>query len=816
VKARSRTGYNDFDFDFDLLRRFLERTVNLDGTVHTRQELLAGLSRPASSGAEQPAERKQPSSELRRSRLSHFLSRIQEVFASGDDLFMTYRPGVARHTHLRLRRGERRPDVIGAEEYLSRRDALAPGAGNVSRVLHIDFSPFQSYLPLMRDSGNIGRGMRFLGRHLASSFFQSPEKWSRILFDFLKLHSVQGQSLLISGEKHRDDQLFLGSLDEVIDVLGRVDSSTPEAAVRDRLRSAGFEPGWGFGVGRIVETMELLRDLFVEPSTAALQEFISRIPMVSKVAVVSPHGWFGQDKIWGKPDTGGQVIYILDQVRSLEAYLKEHFTLAGLDIRPRIVVLTRLIPDAQGTSCDRELEKIYDTEDSWILRVPFRGRGGRPLHSWISRFKVWPYLERFAEESEGRLRQHLEGRPDLLIGNYSDGNLVASLLSDAFGVTLCTIAHALEKTKYRKSDHRWRELDDTYHFSIQFAADLLSMNKADFIVTSTFQEIGGTDEVPGQYESHASFSLPGLYRVTSGVNLLHPKFNIIPPGVDDRNYFPFYLKDRRRDQGTEAWERRLFTERADDVFGELEAPSRAPLFTMARLDRIKNISGLVEAFGRNEELSRRANLIFAAGTTRVDESGDEEERAEIQKIYGLVERYDLHGRVRWLPSIDKSDTGEVYRIVADRRGVFVQPALFEGFGLTVLEAMLSGLPTFATIHGGPSEIVEDGRSGFLIEPGDPASMSQKILSFLRRVEADPGVWKAMSDAGIQRVLEHFTWQLYSQKLMSLTKVYGFWRYAVAERGKRAFQRYWEALYHLLVRLPSERMDREEEGASGDP
>ena len=42
----------------------------------------------------------------------------------------------------------------------------------------------------------------------------------------------------------------------------------------------------------------------------------------------------------------------------------------------------------------------------------------------------------------------LGGRPDLIIGNYSDGNLVASIMSQRLGVTQCNIAHALEKTKY--------------------------------------------------------------------------------------------------------------------------------------------------------------------------------------------------------------------------------------------------------------------------------------------------------------------------------------------------------------------------------
>ena len=55
----------------------------------------------------------------------------------------------------------------------------------------------------------------------------------------------------------------------------------------------------------------------------------------------------------------------------------------------------------------------------------------------------------------------------------------------------CTIAHALEKTKYPDSDIYWKKLEDKYHFSCQFTADLIAMNHTDFIITSTFQEIAG-------------------------------------------------------------------------------------------------------------------------------------------------------------------------------------------------------------------------------------------------------------------------------------------------------------------------------------
>ena len=68
---------------------------------------------------------------------------------------------------------------------------------------------------------------------------------------------------------------------------------------------------------------------------------------------------------------------------------------------------------------------------------------------------MWPYLEQFAVDVASEMQAELGGKPDLLIGNYSDGNLVATLLSHYMNVTQCNIAHALEKTKYQDADLTW-------------------------------------------------------------------------------------------------------------------------------------------------------------------------------------------------------------------------------------------------------------------------------------------------------------------------------------------------------------------------
>ena len=71
------------------------------------------------------------------------------------------------------------------------------------------------------------------------------------------------------------------------------------------------------------------------------------------------------------------------------------------------------------------------------------------------------------------------------------------------------------------------------------------LNSANFIVTSTSQEIIGTERSIGQYESYQFFTMPGLMDVTSGINLYHPRFNVIPPGVNETVYFPYTEEERR-------------------------------------------------------------------------------------------------------------------------------------------------------------------------------------------------------------------------------------------------------------------------------
>jgi sucrose synthase len=562
---------------------------------------------------------------------------------------------------------------------------------------------------------------------------------------------------------------------------------------------AGFEAGWGRDAEGVRDTMQLLLDVLEAPSPDQLERLLARIPMIFSIAILSPHGWFGQSGVLGRPDTGGQVVYILDQVRALEHEMRERLATQGLEIEPQIVVVTRLIPEAEGTHSDQHLEAIAGTRNARILRVPFRDAAGEVHPRWISRFEIWPWLERFAIDAERELVAELEGRPDLILGNYSDGNLVATLLAQRLGVTQCTIAHALEKSKYLYSDLYWQDNDAQYHFACQFTADLVAMNTADFIITSTYQEIAGTADTVGQYETHTAFTLPGLYRVVHGIDVFDPKFNIVSPGADPGVYFPANDRERRLTHLHESITDLIDGAPADDKRGQLAEPDKPLLFTMARMDRIKNVTGLVEWYANSPTLRDEANLLIVSGHVDPARSGDTEEREQIHAMHALMDAHGLDGQVRWLGmQLDKDFAGELYRVVADRRGAFVQPALFEAFGLTVIEAMATGLPTFATCYGGPLEIIEDGRSGFHIDPNDGSDAAARIAGFLASCRDEPGGWDAIANGALARVEARYTWARYAERLMTLSRVYGFWRY-VTDLDRAETQRYLEMFYGLQYR-----------------
>lgn len=730
--------------------------------------------------------------------LGYILCTTQEAAVVPPYVAFAIRPNPGFWEFVKVNSNDLSVEGITATEYLKFKELIVDETwANDENSLEIDFGAMDVSFPSLNLSSSIGKGVSFISKFLTSKL-NGHSTSAQPLVDYLLSLNHQGEKLMIN-ENLNTTLKLQGALLLAEAALSALPKETPFQSFELRLKEWGFEKGWGDNAETVMETIRSLSEVLQAPDPLSMEKFFSRVPTTFNVVLFSVHGYFGQSDVLGLPDTGGQVVYVLDQVVALEEELLLRIKQQGLNVKPQILVVTRLIPDAQGTKCSQELEPVINTKHSHILRVPFRTENG-VLRQWVSRFDIYPYLERFTQDATEKIIEIMEGKPDLIIGNYTDGNLVASLMASKLGITLGTIAHALEKTKYEYSDIKWKELDPKYHFSCQFTADTIAMNTADFIITSTYQEIAGSKDRPGQYESHTAFTLPGLCRVVSGINVFDPKFNIAPPGADQSFYFPYTEKQKRFASFRPAIEELLFSKvENDEHIGYLEDKRKPVIFSMARLDTVKNISGLTEWYGKNKRLRSFVNLVVVAGFFDPSKSKDREEMAEIKKMHMLIEKYQLKGQIRWIAAqTDRNRNSELYRCIADSKGAFVQPALYEAFGLTVIEAMNCGLPTFATNQGGPAEIIIDGVSGFHIDPNEGDQSSNKIANFFQQCKEDAEYWNRISAGGLKRIYECYTWKIYANKVLNMGSIYSFWKY-VNKDQKQAKQRYIQMFYNLQFR-----------------
>ena len=88
--------------------------------------------------------------------------------------------------------------------------------------------------------------------------------------------------------------------------------------------------------------MRILSEILQAPDPQNIDRFFARVPRIFNVVIFSVHGYFGQTDVLGLPDTGGQVVYNIDQVKALEDELLQRINSQGLNFKPQILVVSYL------------------------------------------------------------------------------------------------------------------------------------------------------------------------------------------------------------------------------------------------------------------------------------------------------------------------------------------------------------------------------------------------------------------------------------------------------------------------------------------
>ena len=436
---------------------------------------------------------------------------------------------------------------------------------------------------------------------------------------------------------------------------------------------------------------------------------------IKYLVLISIHGLIrSHDLELGRDaDTGGQIKYVVDLAKAL----------AERDDVEQVDLITRRVVDA-NVSDDYAIPIEVLSDKARIIRID------AGPEEYISKEQLWDHLDSFMDNLTNWLNEQTR-MPDLVHSHYADAGYVGVRLANLFGVPLIHTGHSLGRDKRKRllamglsSD----EIEHTYNMVRRTDAEEEILANADLVIASTHNEI----EV--QY---------GLY------NYYDPgHMSVIPPGTDLKLFHP----------PQENNEQIPFTAQLPRFLNE---PDKPLILALSRPDERKNILTLIKVFGESQALQEIANLLIVAGNR--DDIRDMEVGAQsvFTNILLLIDSYDLYGKVAVPKKHSADDVPDIYRLVVSSQGVFINPALTEPFGLTLLEAAASGLPIVATENGGPVDIIENCKNGELIDPLDKSAITEALLKLLKNKNR----WLQVAKNGIEGVRKHYSWHAHVNTYM---------------------------------------------------
>ncbi|MDH5694691.1 MAG: HAD-IIB family hydrolase [Gammaproteobacteria bacterium] len=431
------------------------------------------------------------------------------------------------------------------------------------------------------------------------------------------------------------------------------------------------------------------------------------------LVLISTHGLIRSHslELGRDSDNGGQIKYVVELARALA----QHPEIDQVDL------LTRQIFDPK---VDQDYAHPFDmlSEKARIVRIPCGPK------RYLRKEVLWPYLGTFVDRALKHIRE--VGRvPDIIHSHYADAGYVGAHLASLLGVPLVHTGHSLGRDKLHRLKNQGMKVDtieSRYNISQRIEAEEYTLDVAARVIASTQQEVAE------QYALYDNYQPESMSVIHPGVELSQFK----PPGRITPK--PPFRKELER---------------------FLLKPNKPMILALARPDIRKNAKTLVTAFGEHAELRDIANLVVLVGNRENAQSWDKEQMDVFSELLLLIDKYNLYGHVAYPKEHQPNDVSGLYQLATRSRGVFVNPALTEPFGLTIIEAAASGLPVIATENGGPVEILANCKNGLLIDPHDADKLGETLYLALSNQKR----WQRWSKNGIAGAHKHYTWKGHAQR-----------------------------------------------------
>ncbi|MFC1523608.1 glycosyltransferase [Thermodesulfobacteriota bacterium] len=419
-------------------------------------------------------------------------------------------------------------------------------------------------------------------------------------------------------------------------------------------------------------------------------------------------------------DTGGQLL----AVRYLATELVK---LPEVD---KVDIVVRRIFDPEYPGYSDAVERVVPGVD--IIRIECG-----PQH-YLRKVDLWPYLDEYVDNCRIHLNRLAE-KPDILHSHYADSGQVCARLAQEFSIPQVHTGHSLGKPKMARmgiEDGKFKQMDARFHFTERFHAEQDVIDRSAALVVST------DEERLFQYNMY-------------DVNMHDPRFRVVTPGVNVNRFHP-------PDPDNASPRGQAVGKRVSNILAQaLKHVDRPMIFTISRLEYRKNLISLLKAYAFDAELQEQANLVIVTGSHG---HMGENQQILMNEMETFIDKHQLSTKVCIIKHIDyKIEGGDIFRIVYESGGVYVNPAFHEPFGHALLEAAATGIPVVATDNGGPVEIVRNCKCGTLVDTRD----TRAIAEACRKILDDPKLWKAYSNGGIAQTRELYSWESSAKKMLNL-------------------------------------------------
>ncbi|MCX7881442.1 MAG: glycosyltransferase [Patescibacteria group bacterium] len=335
-------------------------------------------------------------------------------------------------------------------------------------------------------------------------------------------------------------------------------------------------------------------------------------------------------------------------------------------------------------------------------------------NKFILKEKLYEVMPEFCEN----IMKYIEKKRknyDIIHSHYWDGGYAGILLSKMLDIPHVHTPHTLGKAKKLEMEIEeapTEKLKPYYRFHVRIAIEQKIYNKANAIL---------------------------VICETSRIQLLHyymvdfEKIHVVYPGIDTQ----------------------IFTPKKNNFDKKINLKKNSVL-TMSRLVPAKGIDRLIDALSF---IKNKVDFHLYIGGDINLENNSKEEIDYKKLIKKIITDNKIQNKVSFVGQLNHQLVAAYYR----NADIFVNPARYEPFGLTTMEAMACGTAPLISHVAGSKEIIIDGLNGFIINSHDRKLLGNQILKLL----SNKKLLKKISENAAFTIKEHYSWEKIVEKILNL-------------------------------------------------